>query len=222
VEGWATPVRSAPEPQSYTATDTEATTATCSPACPGDVSNLPSITFTGSGAGITADAINFVTNTALNPFFDQIPNFGGLGINIDGDDQVKDSGQLHLHFNSPVILTGIGTLFDPNHTPFGSGVSCTTSCTVSAGTDFLFSTDGTTFSSVLFSDANNTNNSFGGPAGSTDFYFRQDGANNPEFYVSALTYNPVPGPIVGAGLPGLIAACGGLLTLARRRRKLVA
>jgi hypothetical protein len=30
---------------------------------------------------------------------------------------------------------------------------------------------------------------------------------------------PIPAPIVGAGLPGLVAACGGLLALARRRRR---
>jgi hypothetical protein len=33
---------------------------------------------------------------------------------------------------------------------------------------------------------------------------------------------PVPGPIAGAGPPGLIAVCGGLIALARRRRKFVA
>jgi hypothetical protein len=35
------------------------------------------------------------------------------------------------------------------------------------------------------------------------------------------TPTPVPAPVVGAGLPGLVMACAGLIGLARRRRKLV-
>jgi hypothetical protein len=44
--------------------------------------------------------------------------------------------------------------------------------------------------------------------------------NNPAFtYLDDVSVNPVPGPIAGAGLPGLLAACGGLLALVRRGRR---
>ncbi|WP_426527953.1 hypothetical protein [Bradyrhizobium sp. McL0615] len=39
-----------------------------------------------------------------------------------------------------------------------------------------------------------------------------------DFAFNQLTTSPVPGPIVGAGLPGLMMALGGLVVLARRRR----
>ena len=51
------------------------------------------------------------------------------------------------------------------------------------------------------------------------FYARISGANDgPDSFF--LIPQQVPGPIVGAGIPGLIAACGMMVALARRRKKL--
>jgi hypothetical protein len=46
-------------------------------------------------------------------------------------------------------------------------------------------------------------------------------AGSSNFSIMINAYS-VPGPVVGAGLPGLVAACGGLIGLARRRRRQIA
>jgi hypothetical protein len=53
-----------------------------------------------------------------------------------------------------------------------------------------------------------------------NFYTFQATAGN--VLLGSMTAAAVPGPIVGAGLPGLVAACGALIALARRRRQRIA
>ena len=56
------------------------------------------------------------------------------------------------------------------------------------------------------------------PAGQTRFGVAVLAVTGNELLTSVSTL-AVPGPIVGAGLPGLVAACGALLAFVRRRRQ---
>jgi len=54
----------------------------------------------------------------------------------------------------------------------------------------------------------------------SQFSSPEGGSNQASIFGSFVDVKTVPGPIVGAGLPGLVMACSGLLALARRRRQL--
>jgi hypothetical protein len=82
-----------------------------------DVVTSP-LNFTSTLVAVTATS----AGTATAVWGDFTPNFGGLGLDTGtGDDQIEGGGILRLHFASAVTLTGVATLFDPAHAPFGSG-----------------------------------------------------------------------------------------------------
>ena len=111
-------------------------------------------------------------------------------------------------FAGQTLQANTGTFNGDGTGPFSFGISCTTCGNGALGisSNLVFSIANATIADVT---AGNPLNIF-----VADVFSSQTGNTGP-VDVS------VPGPLAGAGLPGLVMACGGLIAFARRRRKLV-
>ena len=186
--------------------------------------NCPTPAGTCPGADVVSDPQTYIngaititaTATPGSPWDDLKPSFGGLGVGTgtpSDSDQIAGTDVLHLHFSQAVTLTGVGTLFVDPHKPFGTGFP--TAGTISGSNTFKLSLTGLSYFSVSFGAANTVG---GISYFSQDFYFKAK-HDQPTYYVSALTYQPVPGPLAGAGLPGLAFAFASYFAWRRRQRQ---
>ena len=132
----------------------------------------------------------------------QLFKFNATGV-VVGDISVVQT------FAGQKLQANTGTFNGDGTGPFSFGISCTTcgngALGISSNLDF-------TIANATIADvtAGNPLNIF-----VADVFSGQTGNTGP-VDVS------VPGPLAGAGLPGLVMACGGLIGLARRRRRQVA
>ena len=165
----------------------------------------------GNGSSLLGASNAAVTVFNINPANAALSNFANSTLGSAGDlafagGTLYESGV--AGGGDALVNVSAGTVVGLFHTSSISSFNAVFGLADDGTT--MFAVDGTTIYSVNLSNGLLTLQSDYGGHGLLD-------ANG-----TAFLQENVPGPIVGAGLPGLIAACGGLVALVRRRRKLVA
>jgi hypothetical protein len=141
----------------------------------------------------------------------------GLGIaafsGLDSDNEIIPGTFIQLHFDTQLASLTISFQAQSTTNPDAWHVFGTNTAGSLAGATSLASCN-----SAVLSTCENLLNFSTAPG----FSFIDVTADAGDVLLREINATAVPGPIVGAGLPGLVAACGGLLALARRRRRQVA
>jgi len=199
----------------------------------------------------TAQIDNFTVTTSSGGVFEQKQNGGSFGVGVSGPGSVVggeiDAGLPNTPSEFMKFASNIGNRLISAFTvsflyaapAYGDSVNESASITFDGLTTYVLSVDNAMNASFSFAGATVNRLSPGseGNGGEWEVVFTNplsfasiqfspgptggDTAPQADFAFGSLTTAAVPGPIVGAGLPGLMMALGGLVILARRRRNQV-